>query len=532
MRIITDYLDETAKRFPNKIAVVNKNHSVTFSELRNRSRKIATILAELKIFRQPVAIFLDQSIESIICMMAVAYSGNFYTIIDSKMPAVRIEKIFETLEPTAVFTVEKLVSKLPSTEAKVFQLDEFENISVDEKILNKIARKISCMDVLYVLFTSGSTGMPKGVTIGQRSVIEYTEWVKKTFSVDEYEVLGNQAPFYFDNSVLDIYQMFATGATLHIIPSTTFIFPAKLLQYVAENRVSMIFWVPSVLINVANLDILNEFDIDCLHKILFAGEVMPAKQLNQWRRRLPRAMFANLYGPTEITVDCTYFIVDREFKDFEPIPIGFPCKDGDVLILNEDDHLVKDSEQGELCVRGSSLSYGYYNNPEKTIEAFVQNPTIDYPEIIYRTGDLVHRNSRNEIIFDGRKDFQIKHLGHRIELGEIETASNAIDEIKECCCFHDKTRDEIILCYVGNISAIDITSKLSRVLPKYMIPTRFEKIDRMPLNSNGKIDRKFLQEYVTTSIRGGVAYLERLIFCSLLLVLLKVSYLRLYIKRR
>ena len=185
MRIITDYLDETAKKFPNKIAVIDENHNVTFSELRERSRKIATRLASEKDFHQPIAIFLDQSIESIICMMAVAYSGNFYTIIDSKMPAVRIEKIFETLEPVAILTTEKLISKLPSTEAKVFQLDEFENVEVDEKILNKIARKISCMDILYVLFTSGSTGMPKGVTIGQRSVIELTQWLSKKFSIDE-----------------------------------------------------------------------------------------------------------------------------------------------------------------------------------------------------------------------------------------------------------------------------------------------------------------------------------------------------------
>ena len=302
-------------------------------------------------------------------------------------------------------------------------------------------------------------------------------------------------PFsYFDVSCVDIYQMISRGATVHILSHSTLMFPAKLLRYVEKNRINTVAWVPSILVATANFDLLTEFNIDCIEKVLFAGEAMPAKQLNQWRRRLPRAIFANLYGPTEATVYSTYYVVDREFKDSESIPIGFPCKDGDVLILNEDDQLAKNFEQGELCIRGSSLSYGYYNNPEKTIEAFVQNPTIDYPEIIYRTGDLVHRNSRNEIIFDGRKDFQIKHLGHRIELGEIETASNAVDEIKECCCLHDKDRDEIILCYVGNISVADITSKLSRSLPKYMIPTQFEKLDRMPLNSNGKIDRKLLKE--------------------------------------
>ena len=501
-RIITDYLDETANKYPDKIALTDDKRTLTFTELRAESQQIATELINRKIFRQPVAIFLDQSVESVICMLGAAYSGNFYTIIDTKMPLPRINKILETLEPSLILTDEKFLDKISCTKIEKITCSELSKKSIDEENLKRVARKINSMDILYVLFTSGSTGLPKGVTVGQRSVMEYTEWVTKTFSVDENSVIGNQAPFYFDNSVLDIYQMISTGATLNIIPRFLFMFPARLLQYVSTNKINTIFWVPSILVSVANCGILDECEITCLKKILFAGEVMPTKQLNQWREKLPDALFANLYGPTEITVDCTYYIINRDFEDNEPIPIGVPCHENDVLILNENNSLVGKNEQGELCVRGSSLAYGYYNNPEKTVEVFVQNPVSDYPEIIYRTGDLVHYNEYGEIIFDGRKDFQIKHMGYRIELGEIETAAISCQGVQEVCCLYDNSEDKIILCYVGELTSAQLSKRLTEILPRYMIPTRYEQLENMPHNSNGKIDRQLLQMKLITN-RGG-----------------------------
>ena len=482
-RIITDYLDETAKKFPDKVAVTDGRRTLTFDGLRAEARSVASELIRRKIFHQPIAIRLEQSVGSIICMLGVAYSGNFYTIIDDKMPAPRMSKILDTFEPVLVIDNKNVNALI--------------NSPIDDGLLETTARKINCMDILYVLFTSGSTGMPKGVTIGQRSAMEYTEWVSKTFGVDENDVIGNQAPFYFDNSVLDIYQMVSRGATLHIIPRAAFMFPARLLEYISVNRINMVFWVPSILVAIANMGVLDDINVSCLKKIIFAGEVMPVKQLNQWRRRLPKAVFANLYGPTEITVDCTYYIVDRDFADGDALPIGVPCKDGDVLVLNADDRLVDGSEQGELCVRGSCLSYGYYNNPEKTIEAFVQNPVSDYPEIIYRTGDLVHYNERGELMFDGRKDFQIKHMGYRIELGEIETAATSLVGIDEACCLYDKPSEQIVMCYVGLSEPTEIVRRLSTLLPRYMLPTRFERLELMPHNASGKIDRKLLKERFT-----------------------------------
>ncbi len=270
-------------------------------------------------------------------------------------------------------------------------------------------------------------------------------------------------------------------------------FPAKLLNYIESNNINFIFWVPSVLINVANLKLLKENSIPSLKKILFAGEVMPTKQLNYWIHSFDEfVLFANLYGPTEITVDCTYYIVDRPFEDDEVLPIGIPCRNTDILILNTENAPCNKGAHGELCVRGSSLALGYWNNFEKTDLVFVQNPiNKSFPENIYRTGDIVFLNDRNEIIFVGRKDFQIKHLGYRIELGEIEHSILSVFEAINACVLYDSQNKEIVLVYESKfeIPVKEFRIQLSKVLSKYMIPTKFYWKEQLPLTASGKIDR-------------------------------------------
>jgi D-alanine--poly(phosphoribitol) ligase subunit 1 len=221
------------------------------------------------------------------------------------------------------------------------------------------------------------------------------------------------------------------------------------------------------------------------------------KHLNAWRRKLPHATFMNLYGPIEITVDCTYFLVDRDFEDDERLPIGFPCRNSDVLILNAENRPAAVNEQGELCVRGSSLAMGYWNDPGRTAMAFTQNPLNPaYPEIIYRTGDLVFRNERGEIMFLGRRDYQIKHLGYRIELGEIESVIVAIPGIANACVLYDAEAKEITLFYESTaaLGAREIRAEASKLLPKYMVPTVLQRFDVLPRNPNAKIDRQRLQQ--------------------------------------
>ncbi len=497
MRLVTDYLDKTEKKYPEKIAIVDGKVQISFKKLREHARRTALELEGMNLFKQPVVVYMEKCHECIESFMGIAYSGNFYVPIDVSMPGTRIQKILDVLHPQAVITKKTCEEKAKEffSDITIIYYEDLGTINESREPANP--KRLIDTDILYVLFTSGSTGTPKGVTICHRSVIDYTEWVTAKFRIDENHIFGNQAPFYFDNSILDIYQMLKTGATLHIIPESLFSFPLRLLEYIKDNEINIIFWVPSALCLVANLKALGKRDITCIKKVLFCGEVMPVKQLNAWRKVLPDALYANLYGPTEITDVCTYYIVDREFDEKDPLPIGYACENTDILVLNEEDKVVEPGgcQTGELCVRGTSLALGYYNNPERTSEVFIQNPlNVAYPELIYRTGDLVRYNEYGELIYCSRKDFQIKHMGHRIEMGEIETVVNAMNGITNCCCVYDSRRQKIVLVYTGTKSEADITSESEKYLPEYMIPGKIYHIDHMPLNSNGKIDRVLLAD--------------------------------------
>ena len=497
---VTYWLDETAQKYKDKRAFIDKNKTVTFGEVYDFSRAIATKLISMGLFKKPVVVYLEKGVDVLISFMGAAYSVNFYSPIDVTMPASRVNKILEVLKPEAVITTKTLQSAFSEYDYDgpyILLEDTIEGeLLIDDKAIYSARARGVDTDLLYVLFTSGSTGVPKGVTICHRSVIDYIDWVTETFRISERDSFGNQAPFYFDNSILDIYSCIKTGASLYIIPHELFSQPVPLLQYLKDNNINNIFWVPSALIVVAKLKAFKNVDLtDTLERVLFCGEVMPNKQLNIWRSYLPNCLYANLYGPTEITDACTYYIVNREFSDEEPLPIGIPMANTDILVLDDENKMVKGDEVGELCVRGTSLSLGYYNNPEKTSAAFVQNPLNPYvPEIIYRTGDLVKYNEYGEIMYLARKDFQIKHLGHRIELGEIETAVSSIEGIDQCCCLYDEKRQKIVLFADADLEKGYINEKLKDLVPEYMFPNRVVYMETMPINANGKIDRVKLKE--------------------------------------
>ena len=221
---------------------------------------------------------------------------------------------------------------------------------------------------------------------------------------------------------------------------------------------------------------------------------MPIKMLNIWRHYYPEALFVNLYGPTEITCNCLYYIIDREFENTDKLPLGIPFKNESVLVLNEKNEPVQQGEIGEICVLGTCLALGYYRNPEKTAAAFVQNPLNDrYPELMYRTGDMAQLAESGEYYFAARKDFQIKHMGHRIELEEIETYLNAVDGVVRASCLFDHDKNKIVAYYVGTPSKQEVIEQLKLTLPKYMIPNIFFQVESLPINKNGKIDRQALK---------------------------------------
>lgn len=497
IKIITDYLDRAVERFPDKVAFVDENREMTFREVHDEAERIAMSLVEKAFFKRPVAIFLDKKVENISSFMGVAYSGNFYVVLDTKMPLKRIEKIMNILEPVAIITdiSHKEEAESFSDKTAIMLYEDLMENEVDIEVIKNVKEKIIDTDILYVLFTSGSTGNPKGVVIPHKAVIAYVEWGAETFTLNTDTVFANQTPFYFVMSGLEIYQTLRNGCKMYIVPKSLFSFPVRLLEYLKERKVNTVYWVPSVLCLIANFKALPEIHLPDLKLVMFGGEVMPVKQLNMWRKEYPEAEFVNLYGQTEMTDICAYYIVDREFDDAESLPIGQHCRPMDLMILDDKDQMAANGEIGELCGRGSFLTYGYYNDPEKTAEVFVQNPlNSNYPEIIYRTGDLVRYNERGELIYVSRKDFQIKHMGNRIELGEIETAVSAVEGIDMNCCLYDNKRSRIVLFYTGDMECKKINGVLKDILPVYMLPNKSIRLEKMPFNQNGKIDRKELKE--------------------------------------
>lgn len=495
---LVEYFKETVLKFPNKIALNDNLNQFTFSETDKISDRLALeILGSDFGQRKPVAVLLGKGNSSVISFLSIVKSGNFYIPVDVKSPIERVSKILETLQAECIITdiKHKEIAEKCSFVGRLIVIDELDKAEDNSKVLNNAQNQIIDLDPIYAIFTSGSTGVPKGVVISHRGVIDYIEWAKETYEVTEKDIIGNQAPFYFDNSTLDIYLMVCTGATLNIIPEERFSFPIRLIEYINDHKINMVFWVPSVLVSISNFDVFGTIKPAYLNKILFAGEAMPNKHLNYWRKNYPNALYSNLYGPTEITVDCTFYNVDRDFKDDESLPIGSACKNTQILIFNEENKLTKRGELGELCVRGSSLAFGYYNDFEKTKTVFTQNPLHNnYPDIIYRTGDLVFLNERDEIIFVGRKDSQIKHLGYRIELGEIENAILGVSTVDNVAVLYDDSQKQIVAFVITKDATTLIRKGIMSAIPKYMIPTRWEVMESFPLNANGKINRLELKK--------------------------------------
>ena len=500
IRNILDYLEQSAIHYPDKIAFADETSACTYKELRRTAKSVGTKLTNYVPPRSPVPVFMEKRVETIYAFLGAVYAGCFYVLLDPKLPSERLKQILQTLQSEVLVLhpdYEKQFKTL-EYEGNVVNILEAVQEEEDAVLLEAIREQRLDIDPLYAIFTSGSTGIPKGVLVSHRSVIDFMEEFVEIFEITDKDVIGNQAPFDFDVSVKDIYSTLKTGATMQIIPKKLFSFPTKLLDYLDEREITTLIWAVSALCIVTTLKGLEYKVPQKVNKIIFSGEVMPIKHLNEWKKYLPDALYANVYGPTEITCNCTYYIVDREFQPGESLPIGQPFPNEKVFLLDEENQLVREAgKKGEICVSGTALSLGYYRNPEQTEKVFVQNPLNEkYLERIYRTGDMAYYGHDGYLYFASRKDFQIKHMGHRIELGEIELAMEMAEGIRRACCTYDEPENKIIAFYEGEAEKRQIVRALGKKLPAYMIPNVWVKMDRLPITKNGKIDRKkMLKEY-------------------------------------
>lgn len=494
---VLNYLNNIVKEKPDKIAYSDGKVSLSFQEVYSQSRKIGSYLHQKGFYKKPIAIFMQKSPQEITSFLGVITGGNFYVPIDEEMPSGRIQLILDNVQPPLIIcdtTTIEAAQTFHIEHCAIMLYDEIIKTQINDTALDAIYQRAIDTDPIYIVFTSGSTGIPKGVTACHRSVMDYIEQLSETLGFHEETVFGNQTPLYFDACLKEIYPTLKFGATTYLIPRTLFSMPIALVEYLNTYKINTICWVVSALTMISAFDTFSTIKPQYLHTVAFGSEVFPVKQFKLWRKALPNASFTNLYGPTEGTGMCCYYKVEREFAEDETIPIGYPFPNREILLLTEGKTQAANGETGEICIRGTALTLGYYNDLERTGKVFVQNPlNTAYPELIYKTGDLGRYNEMGELVFVSRKDYQVKHMGHRIELGEIEINATMLEGIYSAACIYDAKRLKIVLYFTGDLSDSELAAALKKKLPRYMLPNKTIRLGKMPLTANGKIDRTVLK---------------------------------------
>lgn len=496
-------LENTTRRLPDKPAIVDEHGARTFFDLYRRARRIGSALISFGLERSPVIVLLDKSADALAAMMGVLYAGGCYVPVDPIAAKGRLGAIRQALEDPPVISCARVLEKAGEPCGNALDVGELMEADEDERSLARIRARLLDTDPAYVIFTSGSTGMPKGVVVNHRSIVEFIGSFTELFGIGEDDVIANQAPFDFDVSVKDIYSALATGATLQILPRRLFSEPAALVATLVEQKATTLTWAVAALCLVSSLHALDGVELSHVRRVLFSGETMPARHLATWLERAPQAEFVNLYGPTEVTCNCLYHRIDRTRDYACGIPLGQPFPNHEVLLLDEAQHPVTDAGSvGELYVRTPQLALGYMGDAARTAEAFVQNPLNRWiPETVYRTGDLARLTDAGELVFCGRRDNQIKHLGHRIELEEIDGTIEQLPGVERCRCAYEERRHRIYAFYEGHASLDELARAAQRALPAHLAPNAFVPVEHMPLTKNGKVDRRALLDTVTARTR-------------------------------
>lgn len=498
MNNILEYLERTAEKYPGRIAVEDDKEALTWKKLADLSRRIGTAAGKRIASGDPVVILAPKGPLTLAAMFGAVYGGGFYVNGDPALPPRRLKEIFRVLQPKLVLIRPEEIPLIRQAgyTGDYCLLHEAAGEEPDLELLER-RRKDSCSeDILYGIFTSGSTGTPKGITVSHRAVIDFITHFTEIFGIDEKDRIGNQAPFDFDVSVKDIYSAVMTGAALVLIPRQLFSVPAALLDYLCEKKVTVLIWAVSALTMISSLGGFKYRIPSDVRKVMFSGEVMPANQLACWQEALPEVEFVNLYGPTEITCNCTYYPVQKVPGEGQKLPIGKAFPGRRVFLLNEEGGEIREPEQaGEICVAGESLSLGYYHDPAETEKSFQERIFPDgRKERYYRTGDLGFLGKDGNLYFSGRKDFQIKFNGHRIELEEIERLLDQMQGIEKSCCVTDHRKTCLAAFYMGKVMPGEIRLWLKKRLPGYMVPRKIFQTEKLPLTKNGKTDRKALQK--------------------------------------
>jgi amino acid adenylation domain-containing protein len=512
--VLQQLLSKSAARFPEKTAVWARGKSISYRELEERSNQLAHLLKQSGVNKgDRVGLFFPKCVESIVSMFAILKAGGVYVPLDPQAPVDRIGYIISNCGIRVLITQDE----------KRRALDQATRESLTRCIIVDEAREsgngtgvvpwstlpqypashapavtLTETDLAYILYTSGSTGRPKGVMLTHQNALTFVEWCADKFQITHEDRLSNHAPLHFDLSVFDVYNTIEAGATLYLVTEEIALFPTTLAKFIATHEISVWYSVPSALVLLLLHADLQAEKLKHLRTILFAGEVFPMKYLKQLAELLPAVELDNLYGPTETNV-CTYYKVDRErLPSMDKLPIGIACENTEVFAVNDQNEIVtQPGGNGELYVRGPSVTCGYWGDVEKTNKMVVPNRfQPNFEEKMYRTGDLVTLAEDGNYYFVGRRDSMIKSRGYRIELGEIESALLSHPAVREAAAI--AVPDEVVgnrikavvAAHVAqSIQAAELQQHCGTRIPKYMIPEVIEFRESLPKTSTGKIDR-------------------------------------------
>ena len=505
--------ESVAKATPNKKALLFIDKSFcTYKELNERANSFAFFMNSCGLKKgDVVTIFNDKSLSPFSIMIACLKSGITYSNLDINSPRERLKKMVEICHPALFFTPTahaSLLHEIGIPDEKIKKYDHYELVNALATSTQEI--EVDCSEIdgstpAYLMFTSGSTGFPKGVVISHFNVLNFIGWSKQTYRANSDDIFTNVNPMHFDNSVFDFYASLFSGAGLIPIPEDLTKHPRKLILTLNELNPTIWFSVPSMLVYVLKLRALNAVDLQSLRIITFGGEGFPKGQLRKlWKILGSRVEFINVYGPTECTCICSsYKVSAADMESDELLPLGPIAENFNHIIIDNNEEIIPDESIGELCIAGPNVGIGYYNNPDQTKASFIQNPNHNlYPDIVYKSGDLVkYNNDKNLLYFCGRKDNQIKRMGYRIELEEIENVLGALNYIEECAVIFDKKTDEtgkIIACLRSpGITEQHIVNDIREALPSYMKPDYYVFYEHLPKNQNGKINRlKLKREFI------------------------------------
>lgn len=499
---VIDYLKYASERYGDKTAYNDTKNTISFREAEISASRIASALLDRRLFQKPVLVLAERSVLTPAAFLGTAMAGCFYIPVDASLNTHRMDQIILASGADLLLTNTSLLPLAGQLEyeGEVLTIEKALETDINAPALADAEKKMHCQMPLYVIFTSGSSGKPKGVCTSHLSLINYIEAVDEVLQLQENDVLGNQSPLDYIAAIRDIYLPLKTGAETVIIPSGQFAMAAELAETLNTYKVSVLCWSAAGLevgAKTGLLDEIGEKQEKHIRKVLFSGSVLPGRVLAAWQRCFPEAQFINQYGPTEATASCTYHIVEGEASEDTVLPIGIPYRNYGILLLKGDGTETSRGEVGEICVTGPGVTLGYYGDPELTAGSFIQNPlNSTYREIIYKTGDLGKYNEDGLLLFCGRKDRQIKHLGHRIELEEIELAAGGIDGIEECAAVYNEAKKALCLVYAGSADKKSIVLHFRESMPAFMVPRKVIKVEELPHLPNGKTDLKAVSEFV------------------------------------